>query len=330
MAPRHLPSRIVASALALTLLLGTVPAFAADGPAVVPAGVTVAGTSLAGMTADEARIAIAAACTTPTLAPLPVLAGSVATTLTVAGAVALDVDGMAASALAATEATDLVPVWAADSRAISGFVTQLATLVNSKPKNAYRKIVRHRLRIGAEVAGASLDTTAAATALTGAVTVEIASGGSAQETVTVPVTALVAKVTRANIGKTIVIVLHERRLYLYKNTKIQRKYRCAIGMRAYPTPKGLFKVIKKNPHPGWTNPYSAWSKTMPRYIKPGYYNPLGLRALYINSPGIRIHGTAKTSSMGQAASHGCIRLTNKNIVKLYPLVPVGTPVYILS
>jgi lipoprotein-anchoring transpeptidase ErfK/SrfK len=34
--------------------------------------------------------------------------------------------------------------------------------------------------------------------------------------------------------------------------------------------------------------------------------------------------------MGHAASHGCIRLTNKNVVDIYPRVPVGTPVYILS
>ncbi len=69
---------------------------------------------------------------------------------------------------------------------------------------------------------------------------------------------------------------------------------------------------------------------MPAYIPPGPTNPLGLRALYLNSPGIRIHGTYKTWTIGTAASHGCMRVANSQIVKLYPLVPVGTPVFIIK
>jgi lipoprotein-anchoring transpeptidase ErfK/SrfK len=69
---------------------------------------------------------------------------------------------------------------------------------------------------------------------------------------------------------------------------------------------------------------------MPSHIGPGFYNPLGLRALYLSAPGIRIHGTAQTWSMGHRASHGCIRLTNHNILDLYPRVKVGTPVYIVK
>ncbi|HEY5468456.1 MAG TPA: L,D-transpeptidase family protein [Coriobacteriia bacterium] len=322
--------RFVSAALALTLLLGTLPAFAGGGDPVVTAGVTVAGVPLVGMTAAQAHRAIAAACSTPTLAPLAVDASGIAFSMQVETAVALDIDGMVADALAAAETTDMAPRWTADGTAISSFVATVAKAIARKAVNAKRTIVNHRLKVVAQVNGRALDTAAALQAVSGAVTAEIGAGGSTQATVTVPVLVIRAKTTTANIGKTILVVLHERKVYLYKNTKLEKSYRCAIGMSAHPTPKGLFKVIAKSAHPAWHNPGSAWAKGMPSYIKPGYYNPLGLRALYLNASGIRIHGTAKTWSMGHAASHGCIRLTNHNVLDIYPRVPVGTPVYILS
>ena len=44
--------------------------------------------------------------------------------------------------------------------------------------------------------------------------------------------------------------------------------------------------------------------------------------------GYALHGTAVPSSIGSAASHGCVRLRNEDIETLYRIVPVGTPVYI--
>jgi L,D-transpeptidase ErfK/SrfK len=67
---------------------------------------------------------------------------------------------------------------------------------------------------------------------------------------------------------------------------------------------------------------------MPSYIGPGPRNPLGTRALYLNASGIRIHGTNNSNSIGTAASHGCMRLRRADIEDLYPLVPIGTPVFI--
>jgi lipoprotein-anchoring transpeptidase ErfK/SrfK len=42
-----------------------------------------------------------------------------------------------------------------------------------------------------------------------------------------------------------------------------------------------------------------------------------------------IHGTNNPSSIGKAVSNGCIRTYNNNIIELYNLVPVGTPVKIV-
>jgi hypothetical protein len=58
-----------------------------------------------------------------------------------------------------------------------------------------------------------------------------------------------------------------------------------------------------------------------------YANVLGTRRLELGD-GYGIHGTNDPASIGHAASHGCVRLRNEDIEKLYDMVPVGTPVYI--
>jgi lipoprotein-anchoring transpeptidase ErfK/SrfK len=68
---------------------------------------------------------------------------------------------------------------------------------------------------------------------------------------------------------------------------------------------------------------------MPATIGPGPNNPLGTRALNLNASGIRIHGTTANSSIGTAASHGCMRMHRWDIEDLYDRVEVGTPVLIV-
>jgi lipoprotein-anchoring transpeptidase ErfK/SrfK len=50
--------------------------------------------------------------------------------------------------------------------------------------------------------------------------------------------------------------------------------------------------------------------------------------MYLNAPGIRIHGTWDSSSIGTAASHGCIRMNIEDAEELYPLIPVGARVLV--
>ena len=58
-----------------------------------------------------------------------------------------------------------------------------------------------------------------------------------------------------------------------------------------------------------------------------YKDVLGTHRLYLGD-GYALHGTNNPSSIGQAVSHGCVRLRNEDIAFLYQIVPVGTPVYI--
>ena len=65
---------------------------------------------------------------------------------------------------------------------------------------------------------------------------------------------------------------------------------------------------------------------MPESIPPGPSNPLGLRAINWSAPAIRFHGTSATYSLGYNASHGCVRLSNDDVIELYDTIEVGTPI----
>lgn len=128
----------------------------------------------------------------------------------------------------------------------------------------------------------------------------------------------------------IVVNKSQRRLYFYQANQLRLVYPVAVGMPSYPTPSGSWRIVRKELNPVWYNPGSDWAKEMPKKIPPSPNNPLGLRALALNAPGILIHGTSVYTSIGRAASHGCIRLRNADIIKLFPLVGIGVPVLIVN
>lgn len=134
------------------------------------------------------------------------------------------------------------------------------------------------------------------------------------------------------LGKAIVVDKSLRKLYLYDKGRKVLTYRCTIGARGYTTPSGYFTIGAMRKNPSWGNPGSAWARNMPRYIKPGPTNPLGVRAINMNrfgrDTGLRIHGTSNTRQIGMAASHGCIRLTNSNVTTLFSKVKPGTPIIV--
>lgn len=134
------------------------------------------------------------------------------------------------------------------------------------------------------------------------------------------------------LGKAIVVDKSQRKLYLYDKGRIVLTYRCTIGSSKFQTPSGYFVIGNMRMNPSWGNPGSGWASDMPKYIEPGARNPLGVRAMNLNrngrDTGLRIHGTTKTSEIGRAASHGCVRLTNTNVKKLFVKVKSGTPVII--
>ena len=154
-------------------------------------------------------------------------------------------------------------------------------------------------------------------------------GGSA--TVRLPVQRLAPEVTREDLGKTIVVDLSDLELTLYEGLKVDRTYPVAAGSPSYPTPLGEWEVVDKAENPTWTNPApDGWGKDLPLTIPGGPSNPLGTRALYLNAPGIRIHGTPASYSIGSYASHGCVRMLMEDVEELYEIVPIGTTVHVVA
>jgi lipoprotein-anchoring transpeptidase ErfK/SrfK len=120
------------------------------------------------------------------------------------------------------------------------------------------------------------------------------------------------------------------RLTLYRHLKAVKSYSIAVGRIGLETPAGLYHIQNKAVNPAWTMPNSSWvaPKDRGRVIPGGTpENPLKARWLGIFA-GAGIHGTDELSSIGSAASHGCVRMRIPDVIELYPQVPVGAPVYI--
>jgi lipoprotein-anchoring transpeptidase ErfK/SrfK len=146
--------------------------------------------------------------------------------------------------------------------------------------------------------------------------------------------AVAPKVPDSAVGKLIVVSRTTNRLWLYDDFNVERTYSVATAKPGFETPPGKWNIIGKVENPTWHNPClgqpGCWAANEPAEIGPGPGNPLGTRALYLDAPGIRIHGTPEDSSIGSWASHGCIRMHISESEALYPLVPVGTPVYVIG
>jgi len=108
----------------------------------------------------------------------------------------------------------------------------------------------------------------------------------------------------------IFIEVQDKTLYLLEKGVCIKQYKVATGKPGYPSPIGYWKIITKD----------TWGE--------GF----GGRWMGLNVPWGKygIHGTTIPGSIGYAASHGCIRMYNKDVRELYDIVPHGTPVVIVN
>ena len=136
---------------------------------------------------------------------------------------------------------------------------------------------------------------------------------------------------------TIIVKTNERALYQVLPNGQAKRYLVAVGKEGFNW-SGVARIGMKRKNPTWTPPaemikrtpkYAKWKNGMPGGIPE---NPLGVRALYLFDGGgdtmYRIHGTNSPSSIGTAASSGCIRMLNKEVVELFNNTPVGTKVIV--
>ncbi|MHB1135824.1 MAG: L,D-transpeptidase family protein [Coriobacteriia bacterium] len=339
-----LPVRIlalIASAALFALAGGATVAVADDYLVreVLPRDTVAAGIDLSGMTRAEARDALVAEVVAPLGEPITVRRGGTTFTLDAASMLEVDVDAMVATAFQPrkaaalpTRVVDRVIDRAAggsadlqvalDEDALEQWLHEAASSVDTTPADAAIELEDGSIVVVPSRTGVSLDVTATAEVLRSALR-----GG--EKAVEAAVVHTEPRVTESQLGPAILVDISERKLYLYVGGAVSKTYGVAVGTPSHPTPRGEFEITLKRYMPTWSNPGSAWAADMPQTIGPGPSNPLGTRALNINAPGIRIHGTTADSSIGTAASHGCMRMHRWDVEDLYERVEVGTPVFIV-
>jgi murein L,D-transpeptidase YcbB/YkuD len=104
------------------------------------------------------------------------------------------------------------------------------------------------------------------------------------------------------------------RLDVLDDSTIVKTYRVAVGMRRFPTPTGAYALHEVVWNPWWTPPKSAWAR-LDTVTPPGPANPLGKVKMRVDGA-ILLHGTPFPSSIGHAASHACIRLSNRDAIAI--------------
>jgi lipoprotein-anchoring transpeptidase ErfK/SrfK len=141
------------------------------------------------------------------------------------------------------------------------------------------------------------------------------------------------KITTENLAdkypKVVTVDRANFKLRLFKDLKLAKTYKIAVGQVGLETPAGVYHVQNKAVDPAWHVPNSDWAGDLAGKVIPGGVpeNPLKARWLGIYA-GAGIHGTADIGSLGTAASHGCIRMAIPDVEELYDEVPVQAPVYI--
>lgn len=126
----------------------------------------------------------------------------------------------------------------------------------------------------------------------------------------------------------IIVSFGDRRLYYIYKTGQALSYPIAVP-REQSRWQGKTKVTMKRENPSWTPTPDMIKENpkLPSWVPGGHpMNPLGVRALYLGSSLYRIHGTDAPWTIGKAVSKGCIRMYNKDVLDLYPRIPVGTTV----
>lgn len=118
----------------------------------------------------------------------------------------------------------------------------------------------------------------------------------------------------------VVVSIPHRKLALIENGQVKKVYAVAVGAHTTPSPTGSFEVKTRLVKPTYYHP----GKVIPA----GADNPLGTRWIGLSTKGYGIHGTNIESSIGKAASHGCIRMHRQDLEELFADLHVGDQVEI--
>lgn len=126
----------------------------------------------------------------------------------------------------------------------------------------------------------------------------------------------------ARPARKIVVSIPDRKLAVLESGRVLKIFAAAVGAPKSPSPTGTFTIVLRLPDPTW------YGKG--KIVPPGKSCPVGTRWLGLSAKGYGIHGTNNPASIGHTASHGCIRLRNRDIEELYGMVSVGDEVELIG
>ena len=117
------------------------------------------------------------------------------------------------------------------------------------------------------------------------------------------------------VVRRLVVSIPDRKLAVIENNEVVEVCTVAVGAPNSPSPTGTFTIVNRVANPTYYHPGKV--------IAPGPQNPIGTRWIGLNQKGYGIHGTDQPSSIGYAKSHGCIRLRNADVERLFERVRTG-------
>lgn len=146
-----------------------------------------------------------------------------------------------------------------------------------------------------------------------------------------PVGPAIASFPNAYPAGSVIIDTAGRKLYYTLSSSNAFVYPVAVGKQGF-TWTGVERVSKVEDWPDWVPPAEMHQRKpgLPLRMTGGLSNPLGAKAIYLGNTLYRIHGTNDPKSIGSAASSGCIRMHNAQVVHLASMVNAQTMVYVVK
>jgi lipoprotein-anchoring transpeptidase ErfK/SrfK len=289
-------------------------------PALVPAGVVLAGVQIGGLDPDTAAQAVLDSFGRVVTLRFEKTTIQVTPSLF---ALSVPIDSAIARALTVAPGTQLALRASFDKTLVKAFVAKLAKRFNRKPVASRLLLRRTKPIVTPAVVGRTINQSTTVRDLSDELV------HATRSTIKVQAKLKKPAVTEKTIGPVIVIRRGSNALTLYNGAKVVRRFGVATGQAVYPTPLGLFHIVVKWKNPWWYPPASPWAQGE-KPVPPGPGNPLGTRWMGLSAPGVGIHGTPEDGSIGYSLSHGCIRMHIPQAEWLFNHVDVGTPVYIVS
>jgi hypothetical protein len=339
---------ILSAVLVLLLVGGSLALYSYDSGRddLIAKGVTVAGIDVGGMRRAEASRLVQKRLADPLESAVRVKAAGHTFRLSAErSGVMTDVRGMVGEAVSAsregnliqrswrgltggkvTKAVDLKMTY--NDRAVRSLVRHIARRVNREPRDASIKASAGGLQTVSSKEGLALQ----GNDLRDRIRHALVTPG-ASRVIDARTRVVEPPVTTDNLAQKypwyVVVDRPRFQLTVYDHLKQKKTYRVAVGQVGLETPAGLYHVQNKAINPDWHVPNSDWAGELAGKVIKGTdpENPIKARWLGIFD-GAGIHGTDELTSLGSAASHGCIRMAIPDVIEVYDEVPVGAPVYI--